>query len=267
MYFDKVLFDYRKQRATRANSGIRSVDLNDFIENEKNKKQIYDHLLFYIIKANSDELVKFGVAGTSGKSSSWGRLHQYINAYGKQSDLNTCAGVRLLFLAGTKYNKNVDMVNTHVYKKELACKRFFRETDRDGQAIIKLKGRGYERVFESDIENLFKIVDDRSNKLFDEIETERRTSERLQQSDLDNDDKVIKIISHDTKKSPSKAMTKYRVQWNRSYELTKRDKKGNVSSIEIDTTDEFYKNIITFPGGSDALKVYKVLHSGGLFRD
>ena len=55
---------------------------------------------------------------------------------------------------------------------------------------------------------LFAIIDDTSNKSFEDIETIRRQSERLQQAEITPTDKIIRVISHHTKGGNSKAMTK-----------------------------------------------------------
>jgi len=257
---DKVFFDYRNNRKTRNNS--RTVELGPWLEVEANKRSLYDMRLFYVLKPVADDVVKFGIAGLTGKSSAWGRLHQYINEYGYRSDLNQCVGIDLLYLAGTRYNPNVETTNTQVYKKELACKQYFRDS--------AIKGRGFERILQERLDELFKIVDDKSNKSFEDIETDRRTSERLQQAEIMPDDKVIRIISHETKGGKSKAKTKYNVQWSRPYILTEKKRvNGQIvtTSTSVDTTDEFYKNIITFLDGGKAIEVYKALHPNANFRD
>ena len=110
---------------------------------EANKKKIYGMRLFYVVKPNAETVVKFGIAGTrSGKSEAWARLSQYGHYYGESSDLNPCVGVQLLFLAGNKYNSRVPLVKSDVYKKELACKQYFRSAEVNAHLI----GRGFERL-------------------------------------------------------------------------------------------------------------------------
>lgn len=257
----KVIFDYRNKRATRTNP-ITSVDLATWLEDLVNQRKIYNVRTFYIIKPNADDVVKFGIAGLEGKTGSWGRLHQYINEYGEASDLNVCSGVRLLYLAGNTYNPNVETVNTSVYRKELACKDYFRDT--------ALKGRGFERILQQRLDELFKIVDNKSSKLFDDIETERRTSERLAQAEITPEDKVMRIISHDTKGGKSQAKTKYHVEWSRPYILTEKKRvEGKVvtTTKEVYTNYEPYNKLITFLDGSKALETYKALHPNAKFRD
>ena len=182
-----VLFDYRnaqgKTRASKkkaSDSNTNSVELGPWLDNFDNKKKIYDMRLFYVLKPNSEDVVKFGIAGTKGGTGAWGRLHQYINEYGYSSDLNRCTGIQMLYLAGNKYNKNVEITNSDIYKKELMCKKYFRSPEVDAHLI----GRGFERINLDRIKELFDIIDDPSNKDFGDVETERRTSQRLQQQEL-----------------------------------------------------------------------------------
>ena len=183
-YFDKVFFDYRKQRATRSNP-VRTVDLDNWLQTNKSTTNHY--LCFYVIKANADELIKFGIAGTRGEmTGAWGRLHSYINTYGRKTDLNDCLGVNLMYLAGTKFDlgpnvigskyreRKVDLKNSLVFKKELFIKRHFRNVDPNnfGDGVINRKtGRGFERVLPEELDELFRMIDDRSNKAVEEIET------------------------------------------------------------------------------------------------
>lgn len=258
---DVVIFDYRTVRKTRSNP-IRTVELGPWLEVEANKKKIYNMRLFYVLKPVGDDAIKFGVAGLGGDSSSFGRLHQYVNEYGYRSDLNQCAGIDMLYLAGTKYNSTVLTVDSKVWRKEAACKAYFRAD--------AIKGRGFERILQERLDELFKIIDDTSNKSFEDIETIRRQSERLQQAEIKETDKIIRVISHHTKGGTSKAMTKYTVKWNRPYILTKKKKvNGKIITTEttVDTTEEFYKNVVVFPGGDKAMDNYKIMHPDTKFRD
>ena len=64
--------------------------------------------VLYVVKPNADSMVAFGIAGhKDGKDSAWGRLFQYVNQHGIQSELNQCAGVQLLYLVGNKYQATV----------------------------------------------------------------------------------------------------------------------------------------------------------------
>jgi len=258
----KVLFDYRTVRKTR-NQPTTMIELDTFLRNEKNKKDMYNMRCFYIVMPVADGIVKFGIAGAKdGKSGAFGRLAQYVHQYGVATDLNPCAGVKLMYLAGIPYNKNVELVNSGVYKKELQIKKYFRAD--------AIEGRGYERIRQEQITELFKLIDDKSNKSWDDEETERRTSERLQQAELIDTDKIVEITEHITAPGKSRAKTQYLCHWNRPYVLTKNTKvKGGVDTeTEFDnTTYQRAKNIILIPGGTKALEVYHALHPDATFRD
>lgn len=258
------IFDYRKAGRKTRNSGDNhgTVELADWLDQEENRRRIYNTRGFYIVLPAMDHVVKFGVCGLEGKSSSWGRLHQYVIEYGRATELNPCAGVKLLYLAVTNYNPNVETVNTAVYRKELACKRYFNDTS--------IPGRGKERILKERLDELFKIIDDRSNKSFEDIETERRTSERLKQADITSEDRVVKISDHDTKGGKSKAKTQYLVHWNRPYILTEKKRvQGKITTTTktVDTTLEPYSKIIQYLDGTKAMDIYKALHPTATFRD
>lgn len=272
-YFDKVFFDYRKKRVTRSNPK-RTQYLESFIEDKKNAMDVYDYRLFYVLKANMDEMVKFGIAGTEGGSGGMGRLRQYLNIYGRHSELNPCLGVELMYLAGTKYKRNdqrkgtVPLEDSLIFKKELACKRTFTGTDPNDPKVgmikdfqARRKDRGRERVFEEQVDELFKIIDDRSNKTEMDKETEIRTSSRLQQQILLEDDIVLKVIQHYTKPK-SRAMTTYILEWNRPVEI---DGKKDF------TTQPNYRKAISYPGkagitAKKAIDTYEILNKSQTFR-
>ena len=294
-----VLFDFRIQpgrtrsRKTRSALDVtNSVELGPWIDNFDNQKKLNDMRLFYVLKPNAENVVKFGVAGTNGGTGAFGRLRQYIHSYGYSDDLNRCRGVQLMYLAGNKYNPRVELVKSDVFKKELAAKRYFRAPEVKAHLI----GRGFERFDLDRLQELFDIIDDQSNKDFGDVETERRVSERLAQQNLTADDYVVRITSHTTKGGKSKAMTQYTCYWNRPAVLTQKKliKKLNpnpkknsdlrdlqadreqeaarfqteeTSRVEDHTTKEFYKNIILFKNGSKAMEIYKALHPEGKFRD
>ena len=117
-----VLFDYRKalgrtRRQTKS-STTNSTELGPWLDDFANKKKIYNMRLFYVLKPNAEDVVKFGIAGTRGEAGAWGRLHQYINEYGYTTDLNRCTGIQLLYLAGNKYNPNVEITPMSSRKSE-----------------------------------------------------------------------------------------------------------------------------------------------------
>ena len=289
----KVFFDYRAGVKTRSKAkdltgDTNSTELGPWIDTFANKEKINDFRLFYVPKPNSEDVVKFGIAGTKGGGGAWGRLHQYINEYGYSSDLNRCTGIQMLYLAGNKYNKDVEITNSAVYKKELACKKYFRSPEVDAHLI----GRGFERINLDKIGELFRIIEDPSNKSFEDTETERRTKSQRGQQALNEEDYVVKITGHITKGGKSTAKTKYTCYWNRPFVLTKeklvrKAKSGKVDSdlrdLERDqarfeteetersmvheTLPEPYSTILNYKGGPEALRIYKALHPKALFRD
>ena len=131
----QIFFDYRTNGTTTTTLGrtrskkaetknTKSIELAGWLENRENQGRIFDKRLFYAVKPNAEDVVKFGVAGTTGKTGAYGRLRQYVMEYGVSSDMNRCMGVQLLYLAGNKYNPEVQLKDADVYKKELACKKY-----------------------------------------------------------------------------------------------------------------------------------------------
>jgi|TARA_R110000796_G_scaffold16601_2_gene51726 hypothetical protein len=289
----KVFFDYRAGVKTRSKTknlagDTNSVELGPWIDKFENKKKISNYRLFYVLKPNAEDVVKFGIAGTKGGEGAWGRLHQYINEYGYSSDLNRCTGIQMLYLAGNKYKKEVEITNSSVYKKELACKKYFRTPDVNAHLL----GRGFERINLDRIAELFDIIEDPSNLSFEDTETERRIMLQRGQQTLNEEDYVVKITGHTTKGGKSTAKTKYTCYWNRPFVLTqeklvKKAKSGKLDSdlrglerdqarFETEETErlevfeslpEPYITILNYKGGPEALEIYKKLHPKALFRD
>ena len=88
----QVLFDYRTNGTTTTTLGrtrskkaqtknTKSVELAPWLLLKENQENIYEKRLFYALKANSEDVVKFGVAGTTGKSGANGRLRQYLHRH------------------------------------------------------------------------------------------------------------------------------------------------------------------------------------------
>ena len=257
------LYDYRKGKDE-------PIDLHEFLNRKGNKDKLYNMRCLYVVKPNRDAMLKFGIAGLDGKSSAYGRLFQYVNLYGKQTDLHQCSGVQLLYLVGTKYNPNVETTNSWVFKKEKYIIDYFKFERINDEKTLYV-GRGRERVEDTkaNLTKLIRLINDTSNKTFNDVETERRTSERLKQSELVETDRVVKITDHYTAPT-GKSKTRYRVHWNRSYVITekKRTNKGiETTQKTIAKTDEPAKKIATYVGGQEALELYRKSHSKGKFRD
>ena len=258
-----VIYDYRANVKGRTRSKKdTTLELGPWLDTVSNQRKLYNTRCFYIVKPNFEDTVKYGIGGLDGKSGAYGRLRQYVLEYGYAEDLNPCKGVRLLYLAATIYNPNVETVNSAVYRKEKAAKDFFRSD--------AIEGRGFERILQERLDELFKILDSKSNKSFEDIETERRTSERLKEAEITPEDKVIKIISHDTKGGKSQAKTQYKTQWSRPYILTEKkrvDGKIVTTQKEVPYTFEPYSKLITYLDGARQLEIYHILHPNAKFRD
>lgn len=144
-----------------------------------------------------------------------------------------------MYIVGHKYNSNVEPTQSFVHKKEKYIIDHFK-IERQEKIY---RGRGKERVFKDNIEKLIELINDTSNKSWDDVETIRRKSERLKQAELTKDDKIEKITGHHTKKE-GKSKTTYRVVWDRPYVLTEKERtKSGVktSSKEIFTINESKK--------------------------
>ena len=255
----KPLYDYREHK--------KPIDLYEFLKNQPNTKTaLHDMKVLYVVKPNADSMVKFGIAGhKDGKDSAWGRLFQYVNQHGIQSELNQCAGVQLLYLVGNKYQATVEPTDSFVHKKEKYIIDHFKFERQDKKYL----GRGRERVFEDNLSKLIRLINDTSNKSWDDVETERRKSERVQQSVLSDMDRVVKITSHKTE-SAGTSKTYYRVHWNIPYTIIekRRTRSGeHESKKEIFTTNETAKKLMTFNGGKALLEAYHKAHPTAKFRD
>ena len=296
----QVIFDYRTNGTTTTTLGrtrskkaqtksTQSVELAPWLLLKENQEKIYDKRLFYALKANSEDVVKFGVAGTTGKSGANGRLRQYLHTYGESEDMNRCMGVQLLYLAGNKYNPEVQLKDSDVYKKELACKKYFRAPEVDAHLI----GRGYERINKDRIQELFDIIDDPSNKDFGDTETTRRVQQQRGQQKLIETDYIVKITAHTTEGGKSRKKTRYSCYWNRPTILTKekllkklhvnprksadirdgqdddrrRFETQQIEYVEDYITKQMFSEILSFTDGPKQLDIYKALHPTAVFRD
>ena len=122
----------------------------------------------------------------------------------------------------------------------------------------------------TNIRKLFNLIFQSSNKTDEDVELERRKSERLKQSEITSEDQVMKVSGHATPKSGT-GKTVYRVHWSRPYILTEkvRDKDGRLTTKEnkVYTTDETYKNLTNFRDGKEKADEYKAKHPRAKFRD
>lgn len=241
---------------------VQGVELKPWIYNKANQKLLKDKRILYVVRANIDNsLIKFGVGGVEhGGTGAEGRLRQYVNYYGEGGEFD-CRGVKLFLIVANEYNPNVEGKNSAVFRKEKFLKAQLRGDT--------LSGRGTERVT-TNIRKLFNLIHTQSNKTDEDIEIERRKTERLNQANITAEDQVMKVTAHIT---PSKGTGKtlYRTHWSRPYILTerKRDKDGKLVTTEkeVFTTDETYKNLINFTDGKQKADEYKEKHPRAKFKD
>jgi len=227
----------------------RGVELDLWLDKEENVKKINNMRCFYVIKANAEsstdgpstikveteselqgkpkvtvmDVFKIGIAGEKGGTGAYGRLSQYILAYGRSGPLNPCVGVRLFYLAGNVYNPNVSIENSEIFKRELFMKRELKERG--------LISRGRERTKAALNEIL--CVAQMPIKKFDDEATKLRTSKREalktakqkmdDEAQLLQTDEVIEVMSHKPVRPDKKfkGKTEYKLKWNRPFSTDK----------------------------------------------
>ena len=238
------------------------IELKPWLDVSSNRDMLKNMRILYVVRANMDKsLIKFGIGGVEhGGTSAFGRLQQYVNYYGEGGEFD-CLGIKLFLIVANTYNPNVEGKDSAIFRKELFLKRQLHGDT--------LNGRGTERVT-TNLDKLFGLIFQTSNKTDEDIELERRTSERLEQAKITTNDKVMKVTAHATPKT-GKGVTLYRTHWNRPYTITERtrDKHGRLVAKEkkISTTDESYKNLINFRDGKQEVDKYIAAHPRAAFRN
>jgi hypothetical protein len=238
------------------------TELKPWLDKESNRRMLDNKRILYVVRANIDNsLVKFGIGGVEhGGTSAFGRLLQYVNYYGEGGEFD-CKGIKLFLIVANEYNPNVDGKNSAIFRKEAFLKKQLRGDT--------LSGRGTERVT-TNIRKLFNLIYQTSNKTDEDLELERRKSERLEQSNITADDQVMKVTAHITPKTGT-GKTLYRTHWSRPYNLTTKepDKDGKMvtKKKQVYTTDESYKNLINFRDGKEKADEYKAKHPRAKFND
>ena len=238
------------------------VELKPWLYTESNRRLLDNKRILYVVRANIDNsLIKFGIGGVEhGGTSAFGRLLQYVNYYGEGGQFD-CLGIKLFLIVANEYNPNVDGKNSAIFRKEKFLKAQLRGDT--------LSGRGTERVT-TNMRKLFNLIFQTSNKTDEDIELERRKTQRLEQANITSEDQVMKVTAHVTPKT-GKGKTLYRTHWSRPYILTEkvRDKDGKLVTREkeVFTTDESYKNLIKFRDGKEKADEYKAKHSRARFVD
>ena len=238
------------------------IELAQWLSSESNRRSLDNKRILYVVRANIDNsLIKFGVGGVEhGGTSAFGRLLQYINYYGEGGEFD-CKGIKLFLIMANHYNPNVEGKDSAIFRKEKFLKAQLRGDT--------MSGRGTERV-NTNMRKLFNLIFQTSNKTDEDIEVERRKTERLKQAEVTSEDQVMKVTSHVTPKTGT-GKTLYRVNWSRPYILTEkvRDKDGKMVTREkkVFTTNETYKNLINFRDGKEKADEYKAKHPRAKYND
>lgn len=93
------------------------VLLEDFLDNKKNRDNIKNHHLLYVIKTKAEPKV-FKVGKSEANTR---RLETYLNVLGRAKNkdgfMNRCTGVYLYYLIGTKASKAENVKKAHNIKK------------------------------------------------------------------------------------------------------------------------------------------------------
>ena len=239
---------------------VQGTELKPWLDKEANRRMLDNKRILYVTRANLDNgLIKFGVGGVeNGGTSAFGRMLQYINYYGEQGEFD-CKGIKLVLIVANEYNPNVEGKNSAIFRKEKFLKAQLRGDT--------LSGRGTERVT-TNIRKLFNLIKQSSNKTDEDIEVERRKTERLEQAKVTSEDQVMKVTAHVTP-SKGKGKTLFRTHWSRPYVLTekKRNKDGKLVTTEkkVWTTDEPYSKLITYRDGKEKTDSYIKAHPRARF--
>ena len=154
----------------------------------------------------------------------------------------------MFLLVGVKYNKNVEVKDSFVFRKELQLKKEFKGDT--------LPGRGIERVT-TDLAKLYKVIFDNSVMTSLEKETKLRRSLRIEQSKILPTDRVMNVFKNVTPAGKSKAKTVYYTEFTRPYEDT-RTVSGKKQTTLTFYTNETAKNLKEYPDGEKILKRYQV---------
>lgn len=235
---------------------------------ESNRRLLDNKRILYVVRANIDQsLIKFGVGGVEhGGTSAFGRLLQYINYYGEKGEFD-CLGIKLFLIVANEYNPNVEGKNSAIFRKEK-----FLKAQLKGDT---LSGRGTERVT-TNIQKLFNLIKQSSNKTDEDIETERRKSDLLAQRNITTDDQVMKVTAHYTPKT-GKGMTTFLTHWSRPTIIetyvkdkdgkNKRDASGRLvkKTVKDFTTRQTYKELIRFRDGKEKADEYMEKHKRAKF--
>ena len=227
------------------------IELAQWLSKESNRRALDNKRILYVVRANIDNsLIKFGIGGVeNGGTSAFGRLLQYVNYYGEGGDFD-CLGIKLFLVVANEFNANVEGKNSAIFRKEK-----FLKSQLKGDTMT---GRGTERVT-TNLRKLFNLILQASNQTDEDIEEKRRKTERIQQQELQPEDRIIKVESHTTA-SKGTSKTLYRAIWNRPNIQTerKKDKDGKwvVTEKKDFGTNQTYKDLIKFQDGKERVDEY-----------
>ena len=149
----------------------KGIELLDFLQDVENQRKLRGYRTFYIIKAKMESVptYKIGITTNDGDGF-YNRAMSYIQHYGySQSSKSKCIGVKVYFILGVKYNKNVEPKNSFVARLELKLKNKLRQ--------FTTPERGSER-FKMSLQNLMEEVYEALPQVKETV-TETRRSARL----------------------------------------------------------------------------------------
>lgn len=106
---------------------------------DRNKAKLKGYRVFYIVSSFAEkDVYKFGIhLGKNPQS----RLNSYVISYGRKDNSNSCKGVKLHYLIGTKYNEQTTNTNTMVFKLEDYLKKVFKDRILRGSERLRIPFR------------------------------------------------------------------------------------------------------------------------------
>lgn len=182
------------------------IELADFLNRPGMRETLRNKRLFYIVKSNSESVgnkkdpavYKFGIAGTD-SGNGIGRLQSYVRAYGRQTNLNPCLGVKIFFLGSTQYTpagvwEMTPGTRTKIYQIEKRIKDILRAEKKKGSKYALVEGRGAERTSVG-LRRLKNMVMGRvADQIQDQPVTTRRSGRQRKQLQSVPDDYIGRFI-------------------------------------------------------------------------
>ena len=116
----------------------KGIELSSFLQNKKYTYQLENARVFYVVKPNSENVIKIGVSGeNSGVGIKRFLEYQLLYGDGRNTD-NICLGMKVFYVGKTKYNPFVESKNSLIHKLELHMIRTFKK--------LNITARGRERT-------------------------------------------------------------------------------------------------------------------------